>query len=755
MKNRFCWIIVSIITISFLFNFTGCSEPEVPHEHKYADWWEYDETYHWKPAICEHKSELSEKAEHDFGDWIITKQPTTTEEGTQIRSCSVCGYEEVGLINPEDPNPNDPDNPDDPDDPNDPDDPDAPNPEDPNPDDPGEKTKYNLTISTVVNGSVTADKTKFAEGEEITLTVTPDTGYLLSSLKYMNDFYDEIEIQKDENGAYKFNAPASNITILCYFEEIKLYTVSIYTVDNGTVVADKTSCYPGDTVTLTVTPEEGFKIQTLKYLDNNYSYVNIEKNADGKYQFKMPASNITVCADFASIYEKVNNVVFNETELTVAKGDTVNLGYKVSPENVNYDLSFVVASTYSYYADKSIASVTAATDPYVAVSNSGVITANEIGSGQMIFAKITDKAYGDTKYFGPVEITVKDAATTFVVETTNINVKAGDTCSIYADIYNDSYSSNVIVRGLKVTNTCPAITFNGFGYMLNTASSIEGDFVTGEITFESTDFPTYKVQVCVYKDNVPSDIKFDKNIVVLKPNQTYTPTITIANVTEGTYTPKIEVEYDDVISVSGNTITAKKNGYCVIKASIGNITSSPLPVIVSDSEFIESDESYSISYGYTSKITSNNYTVIPSANGGNDIITETLPIVTNVNGQKMVEVYVIAENISDKSITTDITLNSSISSWIGSGANVYIRDKKAVVSVTGKTAKYSISDISNGGIFSIDGTNEVTDATLAYATSLPKIVWKNVTLEKGNNAVFTYKCTIEDLETKDFNAVIY
>ena len=90
----------------------------------------------------------------------------------------------------------------------------------------------------------------FAEGEEITLTVTPDTGYLLSSLKYTNDSYEEIEIQKDENGAYKFKAPASNITILCYFEEINLYTVSIDTVDNGTVVADKTSCYPGDTVTL-------------------------------------------------------------------------------------------------------------------------------------------------------------------------------------------------------------------------------------------------------------------------------------------------------------------------------------------------------------------------------------------------------------------------------------------------------------------------------------------------------------------------
>ena len=220
-----------------------------------------------------------------------------------------------------------------------------------------------------------------------------------------------------------------------------------------------------------------------------------------------------------------------------------------------------------------------------------------------------------------------------------------------------------------------------------------------------------------------------------------------------------------MISLSGNTITAKKNGYGVIKASIGNIvTSSPLHVIVSDSEFIESDESYSISYGWnngitsgynSSDITSNNYTVSPSAYGGNDIITKTLPIVTNVNGQKMVEVYVIAENISDKSITTDITLNSYISSWIGSGANVYIRDKKAVVSVTGKTAKYSIFDISNGGIFSIDGTNEVTDASWAYATSLPEIVWKNVTLEKGNNAVFTYKCTIEDLETKDFNAVIY
>ena len=48
----------------------GYKETEViaklAHTHKFSDEWTSDDTYHWHAATCEHQTEVSDKAEHDF-----------------------------------------------------------------------------------------------------------------------------------------------------------------------------------------------------------------------------------------------------------------------------------------------------------------------------------------------------------------------------------------------------------------------------------------------------------------------------------------------------------------------------------------------------------------------------------------------------------------------------------------------------------------------------------------------------------------
>ena len=59
---------------------SGNSEvSESVHTHTFAETWEYDDTYHWHPATCEHTDEQGDKTEHTF-------------EGS---TCTVCGYERV------------------------------------------------------------------------------------------------------------------------------------------------------------------------------------------------------------------------------------------------------------------------------------------------------------------------------------------------------------------------------------------------------------------------------------------------------------------------------------------------------------------------------------------------------------------------------------------------------------------------------------------------------------------------------------
>ena len=75
----------------------GYTVPEVieklEHKHKFATDWTKDETHHWYAATCEHTTEVSEKAEHSFGDWTVTKEATCTEEGSKAGVCEVCKKE--------------------------------------------------------------------------------------------------------------------------------------------------------------------------------------------------------------------------------------------------------------------------------------------------------------------------------------------------------------------------------------------------------------------------------------------------------------------------------------------------------------------------------------------------------------------------------------------------------------------------------------------------------------------------------------
>ena len=71
------------------------------------------------------------------------------------------------------------------------------------------------------NGSVTCDKTEAAEGETVTLTVTPDDGYELENLSapVLRLRGGSLELTPGENGTYTFQMPAAPVTVSATFKE--------------------------------------------------------------------------------------------------------------------------------------------------------------------------------------------------------------------------------------------------------------------------------------------------------------------------------------------------------------------------------------------------------------------------------------------------------------------------------------------------------------------------------------------------------
>ena len=80
--------VVTILALAMI----GCQTDTDTHEHTYSSECTSDATNHWHAATCEHKTEVSEKAAHTFGEAVVTKEATETEKGEKIYTCSVCGY---------------------------------------------------------------------------------------------------------------------------------------------------------------------------------------------------------------------------------------------------------------------------------------------------------------------------------------------------------------------------------------------------------------------------------------------------------------------------------------------------------------------------------------------------------------------------------------------------------------------------------------------------------------------------------------
>ena len=196
---------------------------------------------------------------------------------------------------------------------------------------------YTVTIQPAENGTVTADKTTANMGETVTLTITPDEGYELDQLTVLNG-ETQLPVEVTTDGKYIFVMPAGNVEISATFKMTD-YTITITPAENGTVTADKQTANMGETVTLTITPNEGYEFDQLTVM-NGTTQVAVEITTEGKYTFVMPAGNVEISATFKAIdytitIEPAENGTVTADKQTAHIGETITL--TVTPDK-GYEL---------------------------------------------------------------------------------------------------------------------------------------------------------------------------------------------------------------------------------------------------------------------------------------------------------------------------------------------------------------------------------------------------------------------------------
>ena len=108
------------------------------------------------------------------------------------------------------------------------------------------------------------------------------------------------------NAKWDFDTPVTeNLTLTAKWEKIHTsapsaprYDVAVSDGAHGSVTVSPKSASKGSTVTVTVTPDKGYALETLTVTDKNGSTLDLTDRGNGKYTFTMPSGPVTVAATF-------------------------------------------------------------------------------------------------------------------------------------------------------------------------------------------------------------------------------------------------------------------------------------------------------------------------------------------------------------------------------------------------------------------------------------------------------------------------
>ena len=103
------------------------------------------------------------------------------------------------------------------------------------------------------------------------------------------------------------------------------YLISVSQAQGGKITANPAAAKQGDTVTLTVTPEDGYELADLTVTDFWGRDVALTEQADGTYTFTMPASQVEIEAAFTQAQLPFTDVseadwFYDEVQYVVDKG---------------------------------------------------------------------------------------------------------------------------------------------------------------------------------------------------------------------------------------------------------------------------------------------------------------------------------------------------------------------------------------------------------------------------------------------------
>ena len=198
---------------------------------------------------------------------------------------------------------------------------------------------YSITVETDGNGIASASQTSAAEGTLITLTAVPNSGYHFDRFEVVSG---DITITNNT-----FTMPAEPVTVKAVFDRdssggahhpdagsttttssdrYEIETPS--DVENGSVKVSPSKAEKGDTVTVTVTPDDGYQLDKLAVYDEDGDKLDLNDKGDGKFTFQMPKGDVSIEVSFVPIEDETAKANFSDVPADAWYAEAVQYVYE-------------------------------------------------------------------------------------------------------------------------------------------------------------------------------------------------------------------------------------------------------------------------------------------------------------------------------------------------------------------------------------------------------------------------------------------
>lgn len=343
---------------------------------------------------------------------------------------------------------------------------------------------YTIEWDTPAHGTIAVegDKKSATYGEEVKFIFTPETGY---EIKYLT--INEEQVQWASDNTYTTIMGEYGLFVTVQFG-LENETITVNAGEHGTIEhknkADDTQDYLyGDTAVVTVTPNEGFMIETITV---DGKAIQVPEDKKGGYSFEqLVEKDLTISATFTDVHtiseftDSVINEIKNAQDIKVKLAGDVTLGVALplAKGTTEYDLGgHTITSTLNGMLRDANTDTTTFGNKSVTLKNGSIIsnydkgTVNVIDSSYLAAFTLDGVTVSNSTIStdNPITGIYCSSTTETKILNSTINIKGSSNLGAYGIGTNnlDGENKTITIDNTKVTVTSD--DFDNTGFLGNT-----------------------------------------------------------------------------------------------------------------------------------------------------------------------------------------------------------------------------------------------------------------------------------------------